>query len=126
MAAARKRSQSKARKGTAGKRKTALRKGTAKKARTKTTGRVKGARGGPATREHPQSEPTKRASSKRREQDVQTTSNRRAKKTATPATDITEGDVKKIPGLAGARAKDTRDNATSGKPKRSGARTKQR
>ena len=122
MAASRKRSK-KATSGTAGKKKTAQRKSPATKARTKTTGRVKGARGGPATREHPQSEPTKRASSRKRAAEAgETLSNKRAAAARQP-TDITEGDVQKIPSLARARAKDTGDNATSGKPKGRGAKT---
>ncbi|HTD34214.1 MAG TPA: hypothetical protein VK665_11170 [Candidatus Elarobacter sp.] len=123
MAASRKRSK-KATSGTAGKTKTAQRKSPATKARTKTTGRVKGARGGPATREHPQSEPTKRASSRKRAAEAgETISNKRAAAARQP-TDITEGDVRKIPSLARARAKDTGDNATTGKPNRRGAKTK--
>ena len=116
--AARQRSKSKKTNGTAGKKKTAQRKSPATKARTKTTGRVKGARGGPATREHPQIEPTKRAFSRKRTAEAgETLSNKRAAAAKKP-TDITEGDVQKIPSLARARAKDTGDNATSGKPKR--------
>lgn len=123
MAASRKRSK-KATTGTAGKKKTAQRKSPGTKARTKTTGRVKGARGGPATREHPQSEPTKRASSRKRAAEAgDTLSNKRAQ-AARQATDITEGDVQKIPSLARARAKDTGENTTSGKPSRAGAKTK--
>ncbi|HTD38602.1 MAG TPA: hypothetical protein VK669_13915 [Candidatus Limnocylindrales bacterium] len=123
MAASRKRSK-KATSGTAGKKKTAQRKSPATKARTKTTGRVKGARGGPATREHPQSEPTKRASSRRRAAEAgDTLSNKRAQ-AARHETDVTEADVQKIPSLARARAKDTGESTTSGKPSRAGAKTK--
>lgn len=113
--AARKRSKSKARTGTAGKKKTALRKSPATKARTKTTGRVKGARGGPAHKENEPPHPTKRASSRLREAEVETTSKRRAKKVPKPQTDLTESDVKKIPGLVRARAIDEGDNAQAGK-----------
>ncbi len=115
MAAARKRSQSKARTGTAGTPKTAQRKSPGTKARTKTTGRVKGARGGAAHDESKPQGPTKRQSSRQREQEVETASNRRAKKSPAPPTDLTEGDVAKIPGMARARAMDTGDNAVAGK-----------
>jgi hypothetical protein len=124
MAATRKRSQSKKTNGTAGKTKTAQRKSPATKARTKTSGRVKGARGGPATREHPQSEPTKRASSRKRAAEAGDTLSSKRAQAARQATDITEGDVQKIPSLARARAKDTGENATSGKPNKRGAKTK--
>jgi hypothetical protein len=85
---------------------------------------VKGARGGPATRKHPQSEPTKRASSRRRAAEAgDTLSNERAQAARQP-TDITEADVQKIPSLARARAKDLGENTTTGKPKGRGAKTK--
>ena len=110
--ATRKRSQSKATTGTAGKKKTALRKSPATKARTKTTGRVKGARGGPATREHPQSEPTKRASSRKRAAEAgEPISGVKAKGPRKATTDVTEGDVKKVPSLARARARGLGENA---------------
>ncbi len=111
MAAARKRSKSKARKGTAGTPKTAQRKSPATKARTKTTGRVKGARGGPA---HSPGEPAKttRASSRTRAAEAgepQTKKAAAARKK--PATDISDGDVAKVPSLARARARDTGSNS---------------
>ena len=111
MAAARKRSQSKARKGTAGTPKTAQRKSPAGKARTKTTGRVKGARGGPATRTHPQSEPTKRASSRKRAAEAGETLAKTPAAARKKTTDITDGDVAKVPTLARARARDRGENS---------------
>lgn len=112
MAGARKRAAKTAHKGTAGKTKTAQRKSPATKARTKTTGRVKGARGGPATREHPQSEPTKRASSRKRAAEAgDTLSNKRAKAAKQAPTDITKADVKKVPSLKRARARDLGENS---------------
>lgn len=110
--AGRKRAESKARTGTAGKKKTAQRKSPATKARTKTTGRVKGARGGPATREHPQSEPTKRASSRKRAAEAgEPISGTQAKKPRKKTTDVTDGDVAKVPSLARARARDLGENS---------------
>ena len=113
MATARKRSKSKARTGTAGKRKTAQRKAPATKARTKTTGRVKGARGGPAHPEGEERKPTKRASSRRRAAEAGEPIAGKAghERHKHPPTDITEADVAKIPSLERARARDLGDNA---------------
>jgi hypothetical protein len=113
MAAARKRSASKARKGTAGTPKTAQRKSPGTKARKKDgSGRVKGTNAGPVTREHPQSEPTKRASSRKRAAEAgETLSNKRAGAAKKKTTDITDGDVAKVPSLGRARAKDRGENS---------------
>jgi hypothetical protein len=99
----RSRASSKAGKGTAGKTKVSQRKSPATKARTTTSGRVKGARGGPATREHPTSAPTKRASSRRRTAEAgETLSNKRAK--ALRGQDkLADADVARIPGMRRAR-----------------------
>lgn len=106
MAATRKRAVSKARAGTAGKRKTAQRKSPSTKARTATSGRVKGTRGGPATRKHPTSEPTKRASSRRSAaKKGETLSNKRAQAMRKP-TDIDEVDAMRVPALRRARMRD--------------------
>ncbi|HEY0615548.1 MAG TPA: hypothetical protein VGC96_12935 [Candidatus Elarobacter sp.] len=114
--AARKRSKSKARTGTAGKKKTALRKSPATKARTKTTGRVKGARGGPAHPENKPDAPTKRASSRRRAAETgEPISGKRGSGSRIAPPDLTEGDVKKIPGMARVRAMETGENTVTGK-----------
>lgn len=111
--AARKRSESKARKGTAGKRKTALRKSPGTKARKKDgSGRVKGTNSEPVSREHPQSAPTKRASSRKRAAETgEPISGAAAKKPRKKTTDVTDGDVAKVPSLARARARDLGENA---------------
>ena len=113
MAAARKRSESKARKGTAGKKKTAQRKSPGTKARKKDgSDRVKGTNSGPVSREHPQSEPTKRASSRKRAAEAgEPISGPAAKKPRKKTTDVTDGDVAKVPSLARARARDAGENA---------------
>ena len=106
MPAARKRAAKTAHKGTAGKRKTAQRKSPATKARTKTSGRVKGARGGPATREHPTGGRTKRASSRQQAAESgETVSTKRAKAARKP-TDIEDVDTARIPGMKRARMRD--------------------
>ena len=112
MATARKRTESKARTGTAGKKKTAQRKSPGKSARTKTTGRVKSAGDGPVTRTHPQSEPTKRASSRRRAAESgEPISGTAAKKPRKKTSDIGDADVAKVKSLASARARDRGENA---------------
>jgi hypothetical protein len=112
MAASRKRSKT-ARKGTAGTPKTAQRKSPGTKARKKDgSGRVKGTNSGPVSREHPQSEPTKRASSRKRTAEAgETLSNKRASAAKKRTTDVTDTDVAKIPTLERARAKDRGENA---------------
>ncbi|MEA2665088.1 MAG: hypothetical protein QOI11_2032 [Candidatus Eremiobacteraeota bacterium] len=83
----------------------------ATKARTKTTGRVKGARGGA---DHPAGEPakTKRASSRTRAAEAgEPLTKKAAAARKKPATDITDGDVAKVPSLARARARDTGANS---------------
>ena len=112
MAAARKRSKT-ARKGTAGTPKTAQRKSSGTKARKKDgSGRVKGTNAGPVSREHPQSEPTKRASSRKRAAEAgEPVSEKRASAARKKTTDVTDADVAKIPTLARARSKDRGENA---------------
>jgi hypothetical protein len=113
--ASRKRSK-KATSGTAGKKKTALRKSPATKARTKTTGRVKGARGGPAHPENEPEAPTKRASSRRRAREAgEPISGKSGSGSRIAPPDISEGDVKKIPGMARVRAMETGENAVTRK-----------
>jgi hypothetical protein len=106
MPATRKRAAKTSHKGTAGKSKTAQRKSPASKARTASSGRVKGARGGPATRKHPQRTTTNRASSGRRTSEAgETLSNKRSKALA-HIDDIDEVDAARIPGMRRARMRD--------------------
>jgi hypothetical protein len=110
MAATRKRSATK-HKGTAGTPKTAQRKSPQTKARTKTTGRVKGAHGGPPTHAHPQSEPTKRASSRKRAAEAGEPVSEKRAKAAPKKAALTDGDVAKIPTLRRVRARDAGENS---------------
>ncbi|HYZ15539.1 MAG TPA: hypothetical protein VE591_04015 [Candidatus Acidoferrum sp.] len=106
MATPRKRSVSKARKGTAGKRKTAARKTPKTKPRTRHSPPVEAAVGpsGPK-RKRP---PTKRASSRRRAAEK---GESLSPKPPRQRTDLTQADVAKIPGLARARARDLGEDA---------------
>jgi hypothetical protein len=107
MPATRKRAAKTSHKGTAGKSKTAQRKSPASKARTASSGRVKGARGGPATRKHPQRTTTKRASSGRRTSEAaeEPLASKRAKGYKL-VDEIDEIDVARVPGMRRAKMRD--------------------
>ena len=116
MPSPRKRSKSKHRTGTAGKRKTALRKAPSTKARTKTTGRVKGARGGAVTTPPQKRHPTKRQSSRRRAREAgEPISGKSGSGSRLKPPDVTDADIQRIPGLARVRAMETGDNTITGK-----------
>jgi hypothetical protein len=102
MASPRKRSLSKKRRGTAGKRKTALRKGAPTVPRTRHHGPV-AEPVGPESPKHSLRKPTKRASSRRRAAEK---GESLAPKPPRDRSDITDADIVKIPGLARVRARD--------------------
>jgi hypothetical protein len=115
MPTARKRSARKARTGTAGKRKTAQRKSPSTKARTRSrkssAGRVKGARGGPA-HEHPEPKPKRELSKVRAAEAGEPISGKRGSGSRIKPSDITDADIKKIPGLARARMRDEGEDSS--------------